>query len=129
MLSINLSIAAAISIVAICRVAVFFSGFLYPTYTIPTAIVTNKTTTKGCRKKIKGNRVPISSQKKRVLGIKMEASISGQDSCKEINNSETPEKFTRLINNIIIAAQTNKPSFLFLTTSQERSSDRRGTME
>jgi hypothetical protein len=59
----------------------------------------------------------------------MEASISGQDSCKEINNSETPEKFTRLINKIIIAAQTNKPSFLFLTTSQERSSDKRGTME
>jgi hypothetical protein len=57
----------------------------------------------------------------------MEASINGHDNCNDINNSDTPEKFTRLINKIIRVAQINKPSLLFLTISQQRRRDRKGT--
>jgi hypothetical protein len=78
---------------------------------------------------MKGKSIIVRSQKKRVLGIKMEASINGHDNCNDINNSDTPEKFTRLINKMIRVAQINKPSFLFLTTSQESKSDNRGTIE
>jgi len=92
-------------------------------------MVINKITTNGCRKKIKGNSIRISAQKKRVLGINTDASIIGHDSCNEINNSETPEKFTRLINKIIRATQRNKPSFLLFTTNQERRSDKKGIRE
>jgi hypothetical protein len=59
----------------------------------------------------------------------MEASINGQENCIEINNSETPEKFTRLMNKMIRAAHINKPSFLFLTTSHESRSARNGIRE
>src|SRR5687768_7602594 len=120
---------AATNIEAVRHVADLTSGFLYPAKIFPIAMVINKTATNGCRKKIKGNSIAINTQKKRVLGIKREASINGHESCIEINNSETPEKFTRLINKIIRAAHTNKLSFLFLTTNHESRSARKGIRE
>jgi hypothetical protein len=117
------------NIIAVWKDADLDPGFLKPIYTFPKAIVRKRTTTKGWRKKMKAIKIAFKNQKNRVLGKATEASINGHESCNAINSSDTPEKLTRLINKIISAAQTNKPSSRFLTASHERKSAKIGISE